>query len=99
MFMLGACFEAGAVVTTGARSCGTWVKNAESDGWPSTVQNAWLVGFISGQAVMTNLDVLKNTSAESLYLWVTNYCKSNPLDFSDEAAYRLFIELKKKIRD
>jgi hypothetical protein len=98
LLMLGAYFDASAVIVMGSRGCGEWVKNEKEGGWPGVVQRSWLNGYISGKAVATGIDVLRDASGQSLSLWVTNYCNSNPLDYSDDAAEKLFTELLKKIR-
>jgi len=99
LLTLGTWLNANAVTVMGTRSCGDWVKNAqEQNGWPRIAQTAWLGGFLSGKALGTGVDVLKGQSGESLFLWVDNYCRSNPLNDSADAGEELFIELKKKSR-
>ena len=98
LLMLGSYFDASAVVVMGAWPCGEWVKNEQADSWEARVQRSWLIGYVSGQAAATGVDVLKGASGPSMILWVTNYCNSNPLDKSHDAAANLFNELVKKLR-
>jgi hypothetical protein len=96
LLMLGAYFDACAVTTMGAKPCGEWVKNEESNDWPAIVQHGWVIGFISGVSVAVDSDVLKTASKDSIYLWITNYCRRNPLENSGDAAAKLSVELLQK---
>ena len=93
-----AATNAKAVAIKGGASCGTWVKESKVEGWPRLVNRSWLMGYLSGLVVESNRDVLRGTDAESLYLWVDNYCQSNPLKDIDDAGYILFQELAKQKR-
>jgi len=99
LLTLGIWIDAGAVTVMGSRSCGDWVKEhseTKPKDWDGITQDAWLVGFISGIAMIIQKDVLKDQSGESLVLWVTNYCKNNPLNSTSDAGQELFVKLKKK---
>jgi hypothetical protein len=72
----------------GSSNCGDWVKSE------SAARKAWVLGYVSGVNVMLNNDPLDQIdSAEQIYLWVTNYCKANPLDTVYKAGGQLMIEL------
>ena len=84
----------------GGASCGTWVKEEASHKNMSEGINFsrnWIVGYLSGLAVATkkdfwgtpNVNLLDN---DSVFLWVDNYCRRNPLNNLDDAGYALFIE-------
>lgn len=90
--------NAQAVITMGSRGCGDWVKEHEitSPSIRSVAQESWLVGFLSGLAFESDLDLLKNEDAESLFLYVTNHCRANPLNNTTDAGYELFKALAKK---
>ena len=77
--------------------CGQWIAN------PSAYRKTWLVGHLSGinalhivleQKPKDPLDKL--SSAEQADLWITNYCKANPLEKVSFASFMLFQELKKR---
>jgi hypothetical protein len=86
----------------GVVGCGKWIAYREnktpdmSDESLGRLYTAWILGFLSGSAVQTNKDILKNTDNESLYLWIDNYCRANPLKFIPDASDALFEELKKQ---
>ncbi|HGL5383763.1 hypothetical protein [Burkholderia orbicola] len=81
----------------GVVHCGTWVEDhTEGKRWPMIAEDQWLAGFLSGEAVSLDVDVLANTDLTSLALWVTTYCKSNPLSDSLEAALTLANEIATK---
>jgi hypothetical protein len=91
--MLGtASVEAQAVEIRGVISCGRWFQPE------SGFYKAWLNGFLSGIAFGTNVDILKGTDKESIYLWIDNYCRANPLKDLDDAGLALFDELKRQKR-
>lgn len=76
---------AGAVLIRGAgtRGCGEWVA-ARRGGTASSAgavnMEGWILGYLSGNADALNIDILRNVSAESIFLWMDNYCKANPLE-------------------
>jgi hypothetical protein len=86
---------ASAVTTMGAASCGEWVEARHNKDSPSAsaLYEAWLVGDLNGLAVATQVDFLKDINIQSLFLWVDNYCKSNPLKDLSLAGFRLSLEL------
>ena len=91
--------NANAVLARGVVGCGKWIAASErkaSDGYLFIFYQGWVLGFLSGSAVQTNKDILKNTDNESLYLWIDNYCRANPLKSLIYGSDALFEELKKK---
>lgn len=81
----------------GAVACGTWVKSRQDGPTATIYARGWLLGYLSGKSSANGLPgILKTTPPESLYLWIDNYCKSNPLKDTDDAAEPLFLELLKK---
>lgn len=82
-----------AVTTFGNRSCGTWVKDREAKSVNEMTAEFWLVGYLSGLAMLSNKDFLANTDTTSIYLWMDNYCKTNPLETIIDAGFKLGIEL------
>ena len=80
-----------AVEIVGASSCGQWVADRSTD--RDEYVTTWLVGYLSGKAVATGKNFLKNTDNKSVYLWMDNYCRSNPLRHISDGADDLAIEL------
>ena len=95
LMLATASFEGQAFTIRGARSCGQWVEARKGGYNPA---ESWLVGFLSGAALGANVDILKGTDNLSLFLWVDNYCRANPLKDLDDAGVDLFLELKKTKR-
>lgn len=84
-------------VLRGTRSCGEWVKQHQgTDTWSSLAQESWFVGFLSGLSVAQQKDFFSATDNESLFLWVTNYCKTHPLDDIGNAGIALAHELNSR---
>ena len=89
-----------AVTVRGVRSCGKWIAAhpiPPSVSADSLAQESWLVGYLSGVSVESNVDVLKNVDNESIFLWMNNYCQQNPLMDIGDGGYTLFLELKRKV--
>jgi hypothetical protein len=98
-FLLGiASTSANAVNVRGSRSCGLWVQYHQQQGgnpMGADAEEQWLVGYLSGLAVGLHQDFLQSDNA-SLFAWVDNYCKNNPLNYLDEAGIYLAQELIKR---
>jgi hypothetical protein len=79
----------------GLPSCGTWVKEraAKSDAFERT----WLLGYLSGLAAGADQNFwgrqgVNSLDNESVYLWMDNYCRANPLKEVSEGGIALFLE-------
>ena len=40
---------------------------------------SWLLGYLSGMAVASGKAYLSGTDNSSIYKWMDNYCRKNPL--------------------
>ena len=96
VFVMMLVVKAHALTTMGAIPCGKWVKNDSLAGIAAAAQSEWLTGYLSGLAVGTAKNILINEDHDSLQLWVTNYCKANPLNDTSNAGNELFLELIRK---
>ncbi len=91
--------SASSVTTMGDRSCGNWVRPQQAGNNVQIEKLAlenWLVGFLSGMAVASKIDVLEHAAGKSLYVWMDKYCQANPLNRMSEGALELFIELNER---
>lgn len=82
-----------AINVRGATSCGDWVQERQLKG--STTRQTWVVGYLSGLAVGSEVDFIGKKDNPSLFLWIDNYCRANPLKDIDDAANELALELIK----
>lgn len=90
-----------AVKVRGVPSCGKWVKDREEmEVFRTTAITNWLVGYLSGLAVGLNKEFFHKDGVavdnESVFLWMDNYCRANPLKDAQEGANRLMIERTNK---
>ncbi|MGF6837094.1 hypothetical protein QF001_000961 [Paraburkholderia youngii] len=85
-----------ALSTLGNPSCGMWVKR-KTDQLVDMGNTSWLMGFMTGIAVGTGVDMLANADGESLELWMDNYCQAHPLDNVGTGAAALAIELRSRM--
>ncbi|BDC37783.1 hypothetical protein PTKU15_10800 [Paraburkholderia terrae] len=86
-----------ATTTIGNRTCGQWSARKQNTYITFAIE-AWLMGYMTGLAVASGDDVLAGTDADSIYLWMDNYCQSHPLDRVGTGATDLFFELKARQR-
>ena len=80
--------------TFGGTDCGKWITVTTS------ARQAWLLGFLSGLAFLHARKDFKPvnpldsvSSAEQMFVWMDNYCKTNPLGNVTEGAVELFDEI------
>ena len=90
--------EANAVTVLGRHTCGEWVLHhqADSNSVEGVSEEGWLPGYLSGFAFASNKNFLSGADPLSLLLWVSNYCRDNPIDYLADAAAALAYELIKR---
>lgn len=82
----------------GQPSCGDWL--APSHTVSEVRMDAWMVGYMSGlNANETDIkaDVLGNVDVPSMRVYITNYCRRNPLDKVGKAANALYLDLIRRL--
>ena len=89
-----------ALQSRGEQSCGEWIKERNAKG--ASYERAWLLGYLSGLVAALNKDFFGGTNTpfnsldnESIYLWMDNYCRANPLKLMSSGAIDLFLEVTK----
>ena len=87
---------AGAVAVRGDPSCGNWTEARATNAMRSLANEFWLLGFLSALAIETERDFISGTDNPSLFLWMDNYCKENPLSHVSDGGYKLFRELVRR---
>lgn len=70
--------EAGAEARQ-APSCGEWIAHREKSDTLALGNASWLLGYLSGLAASSGKDYLSGTDNTSIYKWMDNYCRANPL--------------------
>lgn len=100
-FLLNFCttFRAEAEVSVavrGAVGCGQWIEERKSGGWPKTINESLVTGYLSGLAMGIKKDTLDEVPNQSIFLWIDNYCLKNPLNDIYDASNRLTNELERK---
>ena len=97
---LGSLSSESAVFIKAQKSCGKWIADQSS----TEAQQAsipfgakmWVLGYLSGLVMATNVNALDGVDSDSIFLWVDKYCRSNPLKDTADASLDLFLELKKQ---
>ena len=77
-------------------SCGEWVVHREKSDTLALGNASWLLGYLSGIAVSSGRDYLSGTENSSIYKWMDNYCRSNPLRDLSSGGNALAAELAGK---
>ena len=87
---------AGGVEARQAPSCGEWISHREKSDTLALVNTSWLLGYLSGLAVSRGKDFLSGTDNVSIYKWMDNYCRTNPLRDLSNGGNALAAELARK---
>lgn len=79
----------------GVVSCGTWLK--ERARGSDSYETIWIIGHLSGLAVGLNRNFwgrvgVNSLDNESVFFWMDNYCRANPLQNLAVGALDLFFE-------
>jgi hypothetical protein len=62
-----------------APSCGEWIVHREKSDTLALANTSWLLGYLSGIATGSGRDHLSGTENSSIYKWMDDYCRKNPL--------------------
>ena len=79
-----------------APSCGEWIVHREKSDTLALSNSSWLLGYLSGMALSSGKDYLSGTDNASIYKWMDNYCRTNPLRDVSNGGNALAAELAKK---
>ena len=79
-----------------APSCGEWVVHREKSDTLALGNASWLLGYLAGMATGSGKDYLSGTDNSSIYRWMDNYCRSNPLRDVGSGGKALVAELAGK---
>jgi len=79
------------IAQIGANDCGVWVKARKEN--RASLLEAHLIGLLDGMAAGRAIEIWQaqgvKMSVEQAYLWMDNYCQSNPLSHVITGAHRL----------
>ena len=89
--------SAEAATIRGVPSCAFWMQDREPGGRSSYFNAMWLVGYLSGAAVHSEEDILRNRDSEWIAAWMDNYCKANPLKNVADGGEKLFDDLIRSV--
>jgi hypothetical protein len=82
----------------GARSCQAYM-DAKRNSVPQAVSDLrWLLGYLSGLAVATHVDILGKDNADAMLDWVNAYCELHPANYLSEAGDLYYRFLKEQMR-
>jgi len=65
--------------TRGTPSCGEWIAHRKESDTLALSNTSWLLGYLSGLAVGAGKNFLPGSENTSIFSWMDNYCRSNPL--------------------
>jgi hypothetical protein len=78
----------------GTTSCGSWTLEHRDRTTKATIQDSWLLGFVTAEELFSNQKRYKNPDNAALIVWVSDYCAKKPLSQLMEASYVLTVELR-----
>ncbi len=76
-----------------APSCGEWIVHREKSDTLALANASWLLGYLSGIATSGKKDFLSGNENSSIYKWMDNYCRANPLRHVGNGGNALAAEL------
>jgi hypothetical protein len=79
-----------------APSCGEWIVHREKSDTLALGNASWLLGYLSGMAIASGKAYLPGTDNSSIYKWMDNYCRKNPLRDLGRGGIELAAELSGK---
>ncbi|NUY32984.1 hypothetical protein F0160_21085 [Paraburkholderia sp. JPY303] len=92
--------NAAGYVVHGFPTCGEWIEARQHSShlpfYASQAQESWVLGFLSGNAAGAKKNFLDGTDYTSLFQWISNYCRDNPLNTVADASNELAAELIKR---
>jgi hypothetical protein len=88
------CFAGAASVI--AKTCETWNQHIQADDSSAIVDEAWLIGYLSGISTSADIDFIKMIDTDSIKSWVDNYCQAHPLKLLEDAGQTLAQELMER---
>lgn len=62
-----------------APSCGEWIVHREKSDALALGNASWLLGYLSGMAIISGKNFLSGNDNASIYKWMDGYCRKNPL--------------------
>ena len=79
-------------------SCGAWISAKEqAPGYYGPISRAqyisWVWGYLSGLEAATGQHKLETTDADSITVWMDNYCANNALELLGDAIAVLWNQL------
>jgi hypothetical protein len=86
----------GGIEARQAPSCGEWIVHRERSDTLALGNASWLLGYLSGMAISSGKDYLSGTDNTSIYKWMDNYCRNNPLRDLSSGGNALAAELARK---
>ncbi len=85
-------------VAGGDLDCGLWMRARQQN--KANVFESYVLGFLDGISAGEDREFWRGNgqiiSRDSVYLWIDNYCRSNPLSQVVPGVFKLFREPAKK---
>lgn len=76
-----------------ARTCADWTEHRTISSSQSEVDEAWIVGYISGLSASADIDFIKVINIDSIKEWIDRYCETHPLKYLQDGGQALAMEL------
>jgi hypothetical protein len=95
---LGMQASAQGITVRGSGTCQAYLE-AVSNSVPEAVKElTWLLGYLSGLAVATDVNVLGHDDAEGMVRWVYTYCQAHPAKYVSDAGDMYYKFLKERMQ-
>jgi hypothetical protein len=80
-------------IGAGEASCGTWNEDRAARPYMWQQDEEWALGYLTGVAGASGVDLLASTDANGVISWMNGYCAAYPLDRIYQGADKLGDEL------
>lgn len=79
----------------GTISCKEWIEDRsnDTDSFNKSVDQSWVMGFLSAYAMATRTNFLTNVKTQTIYDWMDKYCASHPSNKIEDGVIILAHEL------
>ena len=80
-------------MNTAAKTCADWGEHRNISDSLAEVDEAWIVGYLSGISASADVDFIKMINTDSIKDWMDKYCKIHTLKFLTDGGQALALEL------
>jgi hypothetical protein len=86
------------VTVRGSQTCQAYLDAKRNSVQEAVKDLTWLLGYMSGLAVGTHVNILGNDNADSMLKWLDIYCQAYPAKYLSDAGDLYYRFLKEQMK-